>query len=231
MRGEVKLGGERKKAAVFFADLRSFTAMSESLSPEVVVQFLNAYFTDMVDCIVQRHGVVDKYIGDAIMAHWGAIGGQGNRSENAVNAALAMRKALLAFNKQHKGRFPLAKMGIGISTGPVISGQIGSEQRLEYTVIGDIVNLASRIEALNKPFATDLLISENTANEVKGIFKLLPMPTVKIRGKEKPQRIYTVLGRKDDPECLESLAKLRILLGIEVKKELQLRRVKSKEKI
>ena len=96
----------------------------------------------MVRCVHETHGVVDKYIGDAIMAHWGAIGGQGNHSENAVNAGLLMRKSLIAFNKKHKGKFPVAKMGSGINTGPVISGQIGSEERLEYTVIGDTVNLA-----------------------------------------------------------------------------------------
>ena len=111
LRGEVKLGGEKKKAAVFFSDLRGFTALSEGLSPEAVVKFLNAYFTDMVNCVLKTHGVVDKYIGDAIMAHWGAIGGQGNHTENAVNAGLLMRKALLAFNEQHKGKFPICKDG------------------------------------------------------------------------------------------------------------------------
>ena len=229
LRGEIKLGGERKKAAVFFSDLRGFTALSEGLKPEEVVSFLNAYFTDMVNCVLQTHGVVDKYIGDAIMAHWGAIGGQGNHTENAINAGLFMRKALLAFNKLHKGKFPVAKMGSGINTGPVISGQIGSEQRLEYTVIGDAVNLASRIEALNKPFGTDLLISENAYKEVPNIYKLALMPSIKVKGKTAPQKVYAVIGRKDDPECPGSLAELRKLLGIVVKKEASAKDVEAKE--
>ena len=219
LRGEVKLGGEKKKAAIFFSDLRGFTAISEGLSPEAVVKFLNAYFTDMVNCVLNTHGVVDKYIGDAVMAHWGAIGGQGNHTENAVNAGLLMRKALLAFNKRYKGTFPVAKMGSGINTGPVISGQIGSEQRLEYTVIGDAVNLASRIEALNKPFGTDLLISEDAYQEVKGLFKFALMPSIKVKGKSAAQKVYAVIGRKDDPECPADLAAVRRLLGIEIKKE------------
>ncbi len=111
--GNVKLGGEEKKAAIFFSDLRGFTALSEGLKPEEVVKFLNAYFTDMVNCVLKTHGVVDKYIGDAIMAHWGAIGGSGNHTENAINSALLMRKALIDFNQRHKDHFPIAKMGSG----------------------------------------------------------------------------------------------------------------------
>ena len=164
------------------------------------------------------------------MAHWGAIGGgQGNHTENAVNAGLLMRKALLAFNKRHKGSFPVAKMGSGINTGSVISGQIGSEQRLEYTVIGDAVNLASRIEALNKPFGTDLLISEDAYQEVKGLFKFALMPSIKVKGKSVAQQVYAVIGRKDDPECPANLAAVRSLLGIAVKKGASIADVGAKD--
>ena len=231
LRGDVKLGGERKKAAVFFSDLRGFTALSEGLKPEAVVRFLNAYFTDMVNCVMHTHGVVDKYIGDAIMAHWGAIGSHkgDNHTESAINTGLLMRTALIAFNERNKGKFPVAKMGSGINTGPVISGQIGSEQRLEYTVIGDAVNLASRIEALNKPFGTDLLISQDSYAEVKGIFKLALMPSIKVKGKSEPQQVYAVIGRKDDPKCPANLAEVRLLLGIEIKKEATAADTDSKE--
>ena len=232
LRGDIKLGGERKKAAIFFSDLRGFTALSEGLNPASVVKFLNAYFTDMVNCVMHTHGVVDKYIGDAIMAHWGAIGSRrgDNHTESAINTGLLMRTALLAFNERHKGKFPVAKMGSGINTGPVISGQIGSEQRLEYTVIGDAVNLASRIEALNKPFGTDLLISQDSYDEVKGIFKLALMPPIKVKGKSEPQKVYAVIGRKDDPKCLASLAEVRLLIGIDIKKEVTAAAAEAKEK-
>ena len=214
LRGEVKLGGEEKEVAVFFSDLRGFTAMSEKMSPENVVKFLNAYFTDMVRCVIDTTGVVDKYIGDAIMAHWGAIGGKGDITQNAINAALMMRTALIAFNKRHKGHFPPTRMGCGINTGPVISGQIGSDVRLEYTVIGDAVNLASRIEALNKPFATDILISADSYKKVKNIYKFAKMPSIQVKGKTEPQKIYTVLGRKDDPNCPANMDAVRKLCNI-----------------
>ena len=229
LRGDVKLGGEKKKAAIFFSDLRDFTALSERLEADEVVTFLNAYFTDMVNCINETHGIVDKYIGDAIMAHWGAIGEQSNITENAINAGLLMRKALIKFNEKFKGVFPIAKMGSGINTGDVISGQIGSEVRLEYTVIGDSVNLASRIEALNKPFGTDLLISEASYNEVKDIFKVASMPSIKVKGKIAPQKIYTVIGRMDDPNCPKSLDEVRDMIGIKYEKKTTNKDAETKE--
>ncbi len=229
LKGEVKLGGEQKEAAIFFSDLRGFTAMSENMTPEEVVTFLNAYFTEMVRCVNQTHGIVDKYIGDAIMAHWGAIGGQGDSTEGAINASLMMRKVMITFNAQNQGKFPIAKTGIGINTGPVISGQIGSEDRLEYTVIGDAVNLASRIESLNKPFGTDLLISSDAYEKVKSLYNVEAMPAIKVKGKSEPQVIYTVLGRKDDPNCPKSLSQLRGMLGI-VDKKIAVDYDKSEEK-
>ena len=213
--GELKLGGERKHAAIFFSDLRGFTAMSEKMQPEEIVSFMNSYFTRMVNCINKTHGVVDKYIGDAIMAHWGAIRTQGNNTENAIDAGLMMRKELIRFNQENSGKYPFAKMGSGINTGPVISGQIGSEERLEYTIIGDSVNLASRIEALNKPFHSDLLISADSYKLVENIFKVEVMPAITVKGKLEPQKIYAVIGRLDDPECLSNLDEVREQLGID----------------
>ncbi len=216
MRGEIKLGGEKKICAIFFSDIRGFTKISEGLAPEEVVEFLNEYMTEMVDCVNKTDGVVDKFIGDAIMAHWGAISSTGNDTENAVNAALMMRAALLKFN-QGRGstKKPIIKFGCGINTGAVISGQIGSEQRLEYTVIGDAVNLASRVEALNKPFGTDILITQDSYDFVKDIFKVEKMPSIKVKGKEAAQVIYAVLGRLDDPATLSSMTEVRRLVGID----------------
>ncbi len=215
LRGELGLGGEGRKAAVFFSDLRGFTAMSEGMTPEEVVEVLNEYFTAMVACVDATGGVVDKFIGDAIMAHWGAIPSPGNDTENAINSALLMRRALIDFNARNKGRFPFLKMGSGINTGQVISGNIGSENRLDFTVIGDAVNLASRIEALNKPFGTDVLISTDAYNEVRDIFAVEEMPAIKVKGKSEPQTIYAVLGRKDDPACPGNMDEVRPALGIE----------------
>ncbi|MBE7438640.1 MAG: HAMP domain-containing protein [Spirochaetales bacterium] len=230
LKGEIKLGGERKECAVFFSDLRGFTAMSEKMDPEEVVEYLNQYFTVMVRCVNETHGVVDKFIGDAVMAHWGAIGGQGNPTINAINAALAMRRALLEFNRAGEGNRPRAAMGCGINSGPVVAGQIGSAERLDFTVIGDTVNLASRIESLNKPFGTDLLISHDSFLKTEDQFVVVPMPAIKVKGKEEPQTIYTVLGRRDDPSCPGSLEDLRKRLGIEMKDKVDASSAETEEK-
>lgn len=218
LKGTIKLGGERKTATVFFSDIRGFTAISEKLEPEEVVEFLNQYMTRMVNCVNNTHGVVDKYIGDAVMAVWGAPVSHGNDTENAVNGALMMRRELIEFNKGRGGdKKPIIKIGCGLNTGPVLAGQIGSNERMEYTVIGDTVNLASRIEALNKPFGTDILVSTDTYHLIKDIFRLEPMQKIKVKGKSEPQQIYAVLGRLDDPASPRTVAELRTLVGIEMK--------------
>jgi adenylate cyclase len=215
MKGEIKLGGERKYCAIFFSDIRSFTSISEKLEPEEVVEFLNQYMTEMVKCITATHGIVDKFIGDAIMATWGALHHDDMAVENAINGTLMMREALLKFNVGRGGdKKPIIQIGSGINSGYVISGQIGSNERLEYTVIGDAVNLASRIESLNKPFGTDILISEEAYSKVKDIFHVEKMQSIKVKGKEEPQTIFAVLGRKDDPNCVKTLTELRTLLNI-----------------
>ncbi|MFW6364995.1 MAG: adenylate/guanylate cyclase domain-containing protein [Spirochaetota bacterium] len=218
LKGEIKLGGERKYAAVFFSDIRSFTAISEKLEPEEVVEFLNEYMTLMVDCVNKTYGVVDKYIGDAIMAIWGAPLSKGNDAENAINGALLMRQVLIAYNKGRGGdKKPIIRIGCGINIGPMIAGQIGSEEKMEYTVIGDTVNLASRIESLNKPFGTDILISEEAFQKTCGIYKVTPMQKIKVKGKEAPQQIYAVISRVDDPNGYSNLQEVRNALGIEMK--------------
>jgi adenylate cyclase len=214
LRGEVALGGERKEVAIFFSDIRNFTSISEKLEPEEVVEFLNEYMTRMVNCVNGTRGVVDKFMGDAIMAVWGAPVSTGNDSENAIDAALAMRRELLEFNAGRGGdRKPVINIGCGINTGPVLAGQIGSEERMEYTVIGDPVNLASRIESLNKPFGTDILISEDSYRLVKEVYRVVPMQKITVKGKTDPQQIYAVLGRKDDPAAPKTIEELRALLG------------------
>lgn len=216
LRGELKLGGEKKECAVFFSDLRGFTAMSEKMQPEEVVEYLNRYFTLMVDCVDKSGGIVDKFIGDAVMATWGSVSSRGNDTANAIEGALMMRNALMEFNRHNEEHnLPLARFGCGINTGEVISGQIGTSKKMEFTVIGDAVNLASRIESLNKPFATDILVSQDAYERVQGMFEVVKMPAIKVKGKSQPQTIYCVLGKVDDPTRPQDLAGLRRLTGID----------------
>lgn len=217
-RGELKLGGERKNATVFFSDIRSFTAISENMNPEQVVEFLNAYMTRMVDCIEATNGVVDKFIGDAIMGIWGApisSGSPAADAEQALRAMIMMRNSLQEFNKDRgTPEKPLIKIGCGVNSGPCLAGQIGSAKRMEYTVIGDTVNTASRIEALNKPFGTDILISENTYSLLKDKLIVEPMPAIKVKGKAEPLQIYAVVNFKG-AKGPQTLQEVRTLLGIQ----------------
>jgi len=227
MKGELALGGETKNTTIFFSDIRSFTAISEKLEPAEVVEFLNEYMTAMVDCVNDTHGVVDKFIGDAIMAVWGAPTSAGSAKEDALNcirAAMRMRAALIVFNRGRGGdKKPIIRIGCGINSGPVVAGQIGSQQRMEYTVIGDAVNLASRTEALNKPMGTDILITEYTYELVKDHVLVEEMPSVTVKGKEKPLKMFAVINMPDETDIPgagakgpKTLNQIRQVLGIPV---------------
>lgn len=217
LKGDLELGGERKTATIFFSDIRSFTSISEKLAPEAVVEFLNAYMTRMVRCIEDTGGVVDKFIGDAIMAVWGAPISSGTPRDDALQAIRAMfrmRDELLAFNRDRGGTDrPLIRIGCGVNTGPCLAGQIGSLQRMEYAVIGDTVNLASRIEALNKPFGTDILVSESTYELVKDLVIAEKMPSITVKGKSGKLCIYGLVNFKDAPGPT-TLHHVREALGI-----------------
>jgi adenylate cyclase len=228
MRGEIKPGGLPKHATIFFSDIREFTAKSETFTnvfgeaaSDKIVHWLNNYFTRMVECVEQTNGIIDKFIGDAVMAHWGTSHTAGSPAKDAVNcvtAALMMRKALYEMNKLRKkgdpGNPPI-RIGCGINTGIVTAGQLGSEMRMEYTVIGDPVNLASRIEALTKPLGVDILISEDTWRFVRRYFITEEMPPVTVKGKEKPVRIFAVVNASGIDKGPKTLAEVRELLGIE----------------
>lgn len=224
-KGELSLGGETKDVTIFFSDIRNFTAISEKLEPVEVVEFLNDYMTRMVECVNVTHGVVDKFIGDAVMAVWGAPVSMGNSAKDALNcvrSALMMRAALIDFNKDRGGdKKPIIKIGCGINTGSVIAGQIGSDKRMEYTVIGDAVNFASRTESLNKPLGTDILITENTYELIKDYVLVEKMPSVTVKGKEKPVSMYAVINMPDVTDIPgagkngpKSMDEVRTLLGL-----------------
>jgi len=193
--GEVKLGGERKEATVFFSDVRGFTSLSEAMEPEQVVEMLNEYMTRMVAIIRSYGGVVDKYVGDAIMALWGVpLTGQ-NDAYNAVRACLAMREDLAKLNELRISRGqPVLKIGMGLNTGQLIAGNIGSNEKMEYTVIGDAVNLASRIESMTKEYGTDLLISTRVQEQVKDQFILEKGGSTFVKGKTDAVEIFKVRG-------------------------------------
>ncbi len=213
--GRLALGGESKEVTIFFSDIRSFTSISEKLTPLEVVGFLNEYLTLMVGIVRKKGGTVDKFIGDAIMALFGAPLSTANDPVNAVETALMMRDALRQYNVGRGSRAkPIIKIGMGINTGPVLAGQIGSEDRLEYTVIGDAVNLASRLEGLNKVFGTDILISENTHALVKEKFHCVPMRKVKVKGKQSEQKVFAVLGYAGDKKAPQNLKELHKLVDM-----------------
>ena len=161
--GNIPLDGEAKEVTVLFADLRDFTTLAESTTPKEVVRIINGYFSEMADAIGQNHGLVLQFIGDEIEAVFGAPLALEDHPTHAVRAALSMQQRLFVVNEKLKqqGYRPL-RHGIGIHTGTVVAANIGSEDRLSYAMVGDTVNLASRIQGLNKEFGTDLLISATT---------------------------------------------------------------------
>jgi len=194
---EKMLVGENRKLSILFSDIRSFTTISEGMAPADLVNSLNRYFSGQVDIIYNRKGVVDKYIGDAIMAFWGAPERHEDDALQSVLAGLDMIEALASFNaNQRKLNKPEFHIGVGINFGEVTVGNIGSERKMDYTVIGDSVNLASRMEGLTKTYKAELLITEfvyaelQKAKNVKLFFRLLD--TVAVKGKTKGVKIYTV---------------------------------------
>ncbi len=196
--GDVNLGGEARVVTILFSDIRGFTAMSEQMAPQQVVAFLNAYFSEMVEAVFEQGGVLDKFLGDGMMAVFGSLGDQPDHQLRAVRAALRMKALLGKINGERamEGKPPVA-IGVGIHTAEVIVGNIGSARRLEYTVIGDGVNTSSRVQALNKEFGTTILITETTFEAVKDAIECRPMPETAIRGKQRALRFYEVLSTRD----------------------------------
>jgi len=191
-----RLGGQRREMTVLFSDIRGFTTVSERGQPEEIVGTLNEYFTRMVALVFQRKGTLDKFVGDMVMALFGAPLDDPDHADHAVEAAIDMIAELGTLNARWKaeGR-PELDIGIGINTGPMIAGNIGSHAIMSYTVIGDAVNLGSRLESLNKEYGTRIIISDATRQQLTGAYALRPLGDVVVKGKTKPVAIFEVIGR------------------------------------
>jgi adenylate cyclase len=188
------LGGRSVEASVLFSDVRSFTSLAEELGPQATVTLLNDYFTIMVECIQEQGGMLDKFIGDAIMAAFGLPVAHGDDADRAVQSAISMISSLFEWNKERMqdGRRPI-DMGIGINTGTVVAGNIGSPKRMDFTMIGDGVNLASRLESACKQYSARILISEYTLGKLNGVYRTREVDHVVVKGKTQPVAVYEVL--------------------------------------
>jgi len=186
--------GQKVELTVLFSDIRGFTTISENTPPEKIVEMLNIHFSVMADIILKHNGTIDKYIGDAIMAFWGAPVKRDDHAEQSVLAAQEMLEGLKEVNKTLKDRgFGLeVKIGIGINTGVATIGEIGSEKKKNYTIVGDTVNLASRLESITKEYKTPLIFSEYTYAKIKNRINGKLLGNVKVKGREQPVDIYTV---------------------------------------
>ncbi|MDA8422035.1 MAG: adenylate/guanylate cyclase domain-containing protein [Nitrospiraceae bacterium] len=186
--------GQKVELTVLFSDIRSFTTMSETTPPEKIVEMLNIHFSVMADIILKHNGTIDKYIGDAIMAFWGAPVPTKDHAEQAVLAGVEMLEGLKEVNRTLKDRgfAHEVKIGIGINSGVATIGNIGSEQKKNYTVVGDTVNLSSRLESITKEYKTPLIFSEYTYNKIKNTIDCKLLGNVKVKGREQPVDIYTV---------------------------------------
>lgn len=192
----LKLGGEKKYMTVFFSDVRGFTTISESLSPEKLTALLNEYFTPMTKIILDSNGLLDKYIGDAIMAVWGAPIPIDNHADRALLSSLKMLDELEILQHKWKSEgLPFLDIGIGLNTGDMVVGNMGSNQRFDYTVLGDSVNLGARLEGINKNYGTRIICSEFTKQSLKQPekFILRELDNIQVKGKNEPVRIYEVM--------------------------------------
>ena len=189
---ESMLVGENRVMAILFSDIRSFTTISEGYMPDELVEVLNKYFEMMVDIIMKHNGVIDKYIGDAIMAFFGAPVKRPDDAVQAVMAALEMQNALKSFNEHQRaiGKPPFLT-GIGINYGVVTVGNIGSEKKMDYTIIGDMVNLGSRLEGLTKPYKQTVIFSESVNMKLKGKLPTRLVDKVQVKGKTMGESVYT----------------------------------------
>jgi adenylate cyclase len=197
----LKLGGEERVMSVLFSDLAGFTTLSEKMTPAELVHLLNQYLTEMTDIVLDEGGIIDKYEGDAIMAEFGAPLPLQDHADRAVRAGLRMQRRLKELREIWKTQgLPELRCRVGINTGSMIVGNMGSNQVFDYTVIGDAVNLASRLEGANKRYNTHLMISESTLGYLTpGLFRVRVLDVIKVKGKTKAVKVFEVIGGNAEP--------------------------------
>jgi adenylate cyclase len=185
---------------VLFSDIRGFTPIAEQMDPAELTHFLNEYLTAMTGVVFEHQGVLDKYMGDGIMAFWGAPKDQPNHAELACQTGFQMVKRLGDLQQAWlAGGLPPLNIGVGINTGPMTVGNVGSSVRFDYTVMGDAVNLASRLEGVNKEYGTSVIVSESTLEHVQGTFASRYLDLITVQGKKEPTAIYELLAPLDSP--------------------------------
>ena len=211
---KLALGGENRNLTVMFTDIRKFTSISEGLSPEELIQLMNEFLTSMTEIVMEHHGTVDKYIGDAMMTFWNAPRDIENHEREACLAALKMQSALEPINEKVKeqalvmGKEPiLLKAGIGINSGLCAVGNMGSRQRFAYSALGDAVNVASRLESQTKYYGTNILVGESTYRNAKDL-AFIEADLIRVLGRQSPERIYALVGDESDASA-ESFIKLK----------------------
>lgn len=208
--GQLKLGGEEREMTVLFCDVRSFSSISEKMSPDEIIRFLIKLLTPLTDILIDHRATIDKYIGDAILAFWNAPLDDPNQHENSARAALAMLAALNRLNANPDERGDVnwpgeVKIGIGLNSGPCCVGNMGSERRLSYSLIGDTVNLASRIEGQTKFYGVDIAMGSSLNNAIHG-FATVVLDLVRVVGRSQPETIYALLGAEDVARDADFLA-------------------------
>jgi adenylate cyclase len=190
--GEIRLSGDRRRITVLFCDIRGFSTISEKLAPEKVVKLLNEYFESMVEVIFRNQGTLDKFIGDGMMVLFGAPKDDPYQEEHAMRTAIEMQEELRRLAEKWKGEGVVIRSGVGINSGPAVVGNIGSSRRMDYTAIGDTVNLASRLESATKDLGVGILVSEYTYIALKGNFRFKEMGSIRVKGRTDPILTYTL---------------------------------------
>lgn len=206
---KLRLGGERKNLSILFSDIAGFTTFAEKKQPEELVSFINEFLNEMTEIILKQKGTLDKYLGDAVMAFWGAPLEVKDHAHEACATALQMQEKLVEMREKwsNSGETPI-RIRIGINTGDVIVGNIGGEKRFDYTVLGDEVNLASRLEGANKEYGTNIMISDSTLESCKDKILVRELDIIRVKGKIKPTKVYELISITGDKKAEEAIEKM-----------------------